>query len=388
MAKRARSYSSFLFPCCSSPKPTSACILRVPLTSGSPETSRWDRWTLRDALARARARTEAVRGAVDSDRSLAIQKLRAARTLWWNGQPAEGLALAEQALEAITRAVEKSAARGASRAELPQAPEAAHNRDIGPEHKARFNAIVRQCRKTIADLHDASLTVRDVRLMQLRRLAKTLVVLLVIVMSVGWLIQSRVTYANAPWLARYYASPDFTGPVNWRRDAALSFDWGNGEPIFGMPGDLFSARWDTCIDVDAESLLSVTATYDDGVRVLVDGRLVTGSWSSTGPPTLRGAAVLEPGAHHVRVEYHEDRGDARVEVLLVVEGEDAALRRPTKPDGGCGDLASSSITGSSHGGGTSSMSGSRTKIPTPRRPRAGGAIRPDSGAQSPRQPMQ
>lgn len=327
-----------------------------------------------------------MRGAVDSDRTLAIQKLRAARTLWWNGQPAEGLALAEQALEAITRAVEKSPL-DASPPQLPQAPEAAHNRAIGPEHKTRFNAIVRHCRKTIASLHDASLSVRDVRFMQLRRLAKVVVVLLVMVGALGWFIQSRVTYSNAPWLARYYASPDFTGPVNWRRDAALSFDWGNGEPIFGMPGDLFSARWDTCIDVDAESLLSVTATYDDGVRVLVDGRLVTGSWSSTGPPTLRGAAVLEPGAHHVRVEYHEDRGDARVEVLLLVEGEDAPLRRPTKPDGGCGDLAASSITGSSYGG-TSSMSGSRTKIPTPRRPRAGDAARPDSGERSPRPPTQ
>ena len=309
---------------------------------------------------------------------MAIQKLRAAKTLWWNGQPAEGLALAEQALEAIGRALEASSLEPRED-ELPPAPPAGRNDAVEDAHRKRFDAIVKYCRRAIHDLHDASLTVRDVRLLQLRRFSIAIAVLLVAAVGIGWIIQSRVAYANAPWMARYYASPDFSGPVNWRRDGELSFDWGNNEPIFGMPGDLFSVRWDTCIDVDAESLMSVRATYDDGVRVIVDGKLITGSWSSTGPPTLRGAAVLEPGAHHVRVEYHEDRGDARVEVELLVEGEPPVLRRPTKPDGGCGELAESSITGSSFGG-TSSMSGSRTKSPNRGRPRAGDAGRPQPDA--------
>lgn len=348
------------------------------MTSTSPETSRWNRWTLRDALARARARTETTRGAVDEERSIAIQKLRAARTLWWNGQPAEGLALAEQALEAITRALEASPLEP-SPPNLPEAPPARRNDAIGAAHQRRFDAIVAHCRRAIHDLRDASLTVGAVRWMQIRRLSMAALVVLIGAVGVGWLIQSRIAYANAPWLARYYASPDFTGPVKWRRDTAVSFDWGNAEPIFGMPGDLFSVRWDTCLDVEIESLMSARATYDDGVRVIVDGKLITGSWSSTGPPTLRGAAVLEPGAHHIRVEYHEDRGDARVEVELLVEGEQPTFRRPTKPDGGCGELAESSITGSSFGG-TSSMSGSRTKVPTPGRPRAGDAGRPQPDA--------
>ena len=319
-----------------------------------------------------------MRGAVDVDRNLAIQKLRAARTLWWNGQPAEGLALAEQALDAIGRALESSPLE-VRPPDLPSAPPATDDRAIGEAHRRRFEAIVRHCRDAIDRLHDASLTVRAVRLMQLRRFAKATLVAVLIATALGAFIQSRIAHANAPWLARYYASPDFTGPVTWRRDTHIAFDWGNAEPIFGMPGDLFSVRWDTCIDVDVETLMSVRATYDDGVRVLVDGRLITGSWSSTGPPTLRGAAVLDAGAHHVRVEYHEDRGDARVEVELLLEGEPPTLRRPTKPDGGCGELAESSITGSSFGG-TPSMSGSRTKVPTPRRPRAGDGGRPDSAA--------
>lgn len=315
-----------------------------------------------------------MRGAVDEERSIAIQKLRAARTLWWNGQPAEGLALAEQALEAIGRALEASPLQPEP-PKLPQAPPAARNAAIGDAHKRRFDAIVKHCRLAIRDLQDASLTVRAVRWMQARRLAWVALAALVAAAGIGWAVQARVAYANAPWLARYYASPDFTGPVKWRRDGEVSFDWGNAEPVFGMPGDLFSVRWDTCVDVDIESLMSVRATYDDGVRVIVDGKLITGSWSSTGPPTLRGAAVLEPGAHHVRVEYHEDRGDARVEVELLLEGDPPVLRRPTKPDGGCGELAESSITGSSFGG-RSSTSGSRTKLPTPRRPRAGDGGRP------------
>jgi tetratricopeptide (TPR) repeat protein len=109
------------------------------------------------------------------------------------------------------------------------------------------------------------------------------------------------------------------------------------EGVSAYPGPA-GARHDFALVATARVTLPAgayrfSATSDDGVRVWVDGRHVTGNW--TGRPTTTDAAVatLEDGEHELKVEYFDGWGDFSLwlEVIPVAPG------RPTDP-GAAGSL--------------------------------------------------
>ncbi len=107
--------------------------------------------------------------------------------------------------------------------------------------------------------------------------------------------------------AEYFANRDLSGtPALTRIDPEVSFDWGMGSPAREIPADNFSARWTGKLVAPVSGTYALGSTADDGVRVYLDGKLITEDWTEHAPRTVTGQVTLEAGrAYDVKVEYFE-----------------------------------------------------------------------------------
>ncbi len=114
-----------------------------------------------------------------------------------------------------------------------------------------------------------------------------------------------------PWQAEYFNNRDLSGsPVVVRSDAALDFDWRFQSPVPEINRDNFSARWTGTFTFKA-GRYTFTTFSDDGVRLVVDDRLIINSWRPM-RGTRSATLDLSEGAHTVRLEYFERTGAARM----------------------------------------------------------------------------
>jgi hypothetical protein len=113
-----------------------------------------------------------------------------------------------------------------------------------------------------------------------------------------------------PITAEYFTNPTLSGaPALTRAEAKIDNDWFAGSPDPVIPVDSFSARWTQTATYAAGSY-HLTATGDDGIRVLVDAQLVIDGWSDHSATTYTADLALSEGEHTVVVEYYERGGDA------------------------------------------------------------------------------
>jgi choice-of-anchor A domain-containing protein/prepilin-type N-terminal cleavage/methylation domain-containing protein len=119
------------------------------------------------------------------------------------------------------------------------------------------------------------------------------------------------------WLGAYYANRTLSGdPTFCRKDPAIDFAWGSGGPGNGVPTDLFSVRWVRVVDFEAGTY-RFSAGSDDGVRVYVDDRLVIDFWRDRAYGVSTADVTLTKGAHTIRYEWYENRGQARATLTWV-----------------------------------------------------------------------
>ncbi|MFI6641770.1 PA14 domain-containing protein [Streptomyces sp. NPDC050504] len=115
--------------------------------------------------------------------------------------------------------------------------------------------------------------------------------------------------------AAYFAGDSATGiggterPAAERTDPQLSFAWGAAAPYPGAePGAAFRARWSGRLQVPDTGRYRLGATYDEGLRIWLDGALVLDRWQrparGAARPALAPETVLEAGrSYALRVEY-------------------------------------------------------------------------------------
>jgi hypothetical protein len=114
------------------------------------------------------------------------------------------------------------------------------------------------------------------------------------------------------WKGEYWSNRTLSGsPVLVRNDTAIDFAWGNGGPGAGLPVDGFSARWARSADFDAATY-RFQVRVDDGARLWVDDRLVIDTWRDGAVRDVSADIALARGTHHLRLEYYERTGEARV----------------------------------------------------------------------------
>jgi hypothetical protein len=137
----------------------------------------------------------------------------------------------------------------------------------------------------------------------------------------------RMPTGSGLW-GEYFADPELRDLRVARLDPMLKFDWVNGRPDPRVGTDGFSARWtgyivapDDVTDEDApDGKVEYTfrVTYDDGMRVWLDGRRVLNDWNAGAGTELHDSEFvrkLAPGQRvEVRIEYVDRAQQARVEL--------------------------------------------------------------------------
>jgi parallel beta-helix repeat protein len=96
-------------------------------------------------------------------------------------------------------------------------------------------------------------------------------------------------------------------PVETRKLATLDFPWRGGGPGGKVRKERFATVAETEIDLAAGDYEIVTVS-DDGVKVLVDGKVVLENWTHHGPTEDRVTVPLTAGKHRIRIEHFQIDG--------------------------------------------------------------------------------
>lgn len=115
-----------------------------------------------------------------------------------------------------------------------------------------------------------------------------------------------------PWRGAYYPSKTFEGRPDLQRERDVAFDWGEQAPIDSITSDFYSARFDSCLMIDEPTEVAFMLVSDNGSRLFVDGELRIDNWAPQRDEVAGVRMTLEAGVHHLRVEYFEDRAEARL----------------------------------------------------------------------------
>jgi RHS repeat-associated protein len=110
----------------------------------------------------------------------------------------------------------------------------------------------------------------------------------------------------------YFSNKTLTNPSFAVRDnEVIDFDWDNGAPVVGMPGDNYSVRWNGYITPDYSETYTFYTYSDDGMRLWIDGNTVVNSWIIQGPTYHSGSYNMTAGqVYDIMVEYYEGGGGA------------------------------------------------------------------------------
>ncbi|MGA1516552.1 MAG: PA14 domain-containing protein, partial [Phycisphaerales bacterium] len=127
-----------------------------------------------------------------------------------------------------------------------------------------------------------------------------------------------VCQAGLNWLVgQYFANEDLLGDFSARIDGAIDFlSQGEANLPAGIPDNDFSARWLGTLVPNESGLWRLGAFHDDGVRIWLDGEQIVNYWGpSPGTETLAELELEAGRGYHLRVEYVQYTGEAKLQLL-------------------------------------------------------------------------
>ena len=135
-----------------------------------------------------------------------------------------------------------------------------------------------------------------------------------------------------PWTVRFFSWPD-AGPEQLPEDwtavvnskplveqtlSVLELYGGDEEAFQGIPGDHFAAVA-TAELVLAAGTYAIRTTYDDGIRIFVDDKLLIDRWTANHATTDTVRFAVNEGHHQIRVEYFQIAGGSALAVDVFAE---------------------------------------------------------------------
>jgi beta-glucosidase len=113
-----------------------------------------------------------------------------------------------------------------------------------------------------------------------------------------------------------------TKPVLTRTDAKVDFEFVKRDPVAEVGPEMFSARWRGYFVPPESGTYSLGALGDDGVRLVVDGRILADSWRVQPATRVLGKIDLLKGHKYpITLEYFQARQNAVVQLLWVKPAE-------------------------------------------------------------------
>lgn len=117
---------------------------------------------------------------------------------------------------------------------------------------------------------------------------------------------------RGPWHVRYYLNDALRGKPDKEVEAR---ELSEKADIEGS----YSIQFDTCLRADRREELSFELGSDDGSRLYVDGREVISMWRPQPFITNYTQVEVEPGWHHVRVDYFQAGGYRALSLQMKLE---------------------------------------------------------------------
>lgn len=119
--------------------------------------------------------------------------------------------------------------------------------------------------------------------------------------------------------AKYYKNKSFKGePRLVRTDERVKFDWEYGAPASGFPVDTFSVHWEAYHKAKTDERIKVRMGGDDGYRLFVNGRKVTGDWGNHSFSEREVEMTLHKDSlYHFEVDYFDNSSSANVYLQML-----------------------------------------------------------------------
>jgi hypothetical protein len=95
-----------------------------------------------------------------------------------------------------------------------------------------------------------------------------------------------------------------------------------------VPGDEFSVHWEGSVWADQPGIYTFTTRTDDGLRLWMDGQLVTDDWNNGPIREHEPKVLLSSGRHEVWLEYYEQIWSAYAELTWAWSGTPQELYLP------------------------------------------------------------
>ncbi len=113
----------------------------------------------------------------------------------------------------------------------------------------------------------------------------------------------------------YFASREMAGEPLVRLDPTIDFDWQRAAPWPDFPRNGFAVRWQGQLQAERSGNQLLHLLSDDRARLWLDGELLIDEWREHALQESTALVFLEAGRRYlVRIDYFENRGDARVQL--------------------------------------------------------------------------
>lgn len=119
--------------------------------------------------------------------------------------------------------------------------------------------------------------------------------------------------------AEYFKNKMLSGqPEVTRTEASVDYDWQYGAPLEGFPEDGFSVRWTASYMSQKDGLLKLSIGGDDGYRLFVNDKHITGDWGNHSYSSREVELPVEAGKEY----------SFRIEFLIISLQQLSVLKHP------------------------------------------------------------
>lgn len=138
------------------------------------------------------------------------------------------------------------------------------------------------------------------------------------------------TGTGAGLTGEYFNNLTLTGTPAVVKTQAVNFGWGTGIPATGIKADGFSVRWSGKMEAPATGTYLFQTVSDEGIRLWVNGVLLTDEWSAhtSKTTTTEGINLVAGERYAIKIEYYEKAGSAIARLRWITPGTDKVVAIP------------------------------------------------------------
>lgn len=147
-------------------------------------------------------------------------------------------------------------------------------------------------------------------------------------------IYTDSTMSRHGFTGRYFKNQKMEGePDMVRVDDRINFFWEYDAPAPDFPDDHFSVYWTGFYKAPEDALMKIRIGGDDGYRIIINGKTVTGDWGNHAFSSREIEYELKGGEdYNLRVDYFDNISSANIDCSLAVLDEDLLEKELKRAD--------------------------------------------------------